>query len=71
MKEFISEYGLAILVIAVIVIMIAITTPVGDIFKNAILGLFDNLGGVLGGSAKEPTTEEATTTALNMLSFRL
>lgn len=61
MKSFIEEYGLAILIIVVIVIMIAMTTPIGDMFESAMLKLFGNLENVVGGSTG--VTEQETTTA--------
>lgn len=61
MKEFISEYGLAILVIVVILIMIGVTTPLGDMFTDAMKGMFSQLTGIYSES------ETATTDVAQIL----
>ncbi len=43
MRAFLEEYGIAIFVIAVIVILVVMATPVGAAIKTAILNKINNL----------------------------
>ena len=41
MKNFLSEYGFAILAAIVVILLIAMCTPVGNLIKNQIMGVVD------------------------------
>ena len=62
MKAFLEEYGVAILVMAVVFVLIAMVSPLGDIILNGFKGLFGNLTDVSGAGS---TTVEETTTAVS------
>lgn len=66
MKAFLEEYGIAILVVAVIFILILIATPVGDMIKEGLLNLIGNLTGVVNSDSKA-TQPETATTALKVI----
>ena len=42
MKSFLEEYGFAILAAIVVILLIAMATPVGNLIKNQILGVIDS-----------------------------
>lgn len=42
MKDFLSEYGFAILAAIVVILLIAMCTPVGNLIKNQIMGVVDS-----------------------------
>ena len=42
MKDFLSEYGFAILAAIVVILLIAMCTPVGSLIKNQIMGVVDS-----------------------------
>lgn len=42
MKDFLSEYGFAILAAIVVILLIAMCTPVGNLVKNQVMGVIDN-----------------------------
>ena len=41
MKDFLSEYGFAILAAIVVILLIAMCTPVGNLIKNQVMGTVD------------------------------
>lgn len=41
MRAFLEEYGIAVFVIAVIVILVVMATPLGDKIKTAVSGVID------------------------------
>ena len=41
MKDFLSEYGFAILAAIVVILLIAMCTPVGNLIKNQVMGVVD------------------------------
>ena len=45
MKDFLSEYGFAILAAIVVILLIAMCTPVGNLIKNQVLGVVDSFAG--------------------------
>ena len=44
MKSFFEEYGFIALAAIVVVLLIAMATPVGTAIKNSVLGLVDKFG---------------------------
>ena len=42
MRDFLSEYGFAILAAIVVIILIMLITPIGDLIKNQIMGVIDS-----------------------------
>lgn len=41
MRAFLEEYGIAVFVIAVVVILVVMATPLGDKIKTALLGVIE------------------------------
>lgn len=63
MRAFIEEYGVVILVLAVIFVLIAMVTPLGDMILGGFKGIFANLTEVSG--AGNSTAVEETTTSVS------
>lgn len=61
MKSFFEEYGMIIVALVAVFVLIALTTPVGDAIKNAILGAVDSLTNV---THVTPAEEQESTTAM-------
>lgn len=75
MKDFLSEYGFAILAAIVVILLIAMCTPVGNLIKNQVLGVVDSFAGKTeaklaaiddGGAVKVTLKEGDTANAFHM-----
>lgn len=63
MRAFLEEYGVAILVMAVVFILIAMVSPLGDIILDGFKGIFANLTDVSGSGSSNSNVIQETTTA--------
>lgn len=71
MKAFLEEYGVAILVMAVVFILIAMVSPLGDMILDGFKGLFGNLTDVSNSGSSNNVQETTTSVTQFINNFRV
>lgn len=71
MKAFLEEYGVAILVMAVVFVLIAMVSPLGDMILDGFKGLFGNLTDVSNSGSSNNVQETTSSVTQFVNNFRV